>query len=57
MLRKKYDLKLIKKYIINNASYEEMIELIELMKVRKNSLDLEKAANDRKEIYDKVKRK
>ncbi|HAP2762624.1 TPA: hypothetical protein ITR69_000053 [Enterococcus faecalis] len=57
MLRKKGDLKMVKKFIVREATYEDMIEIVELMRVRKHSLDLEKAANKRKEIYEKIKRK
>ncbi|GEM_PF-3751578 len=57
MIRKKVNLKVIKKFIVEEATYEDMVEIVKLMRIRKHSLDLEKAANDRKEIYDKVKRK
>ncbi|EGO5850660.1 hypothetical protein WMI_01331 [Enterococcus faecalis EnGen0363] len=54
---KKVGLKGIKKFIIEEATESEMIELIELMRVRKSALDLEKVAGKRKKVFDRVKNK
>lgn len=40
--RRSKRLKMIKSYIINNATESEMIDLTELMRLRKTSLDLKK---------------
>jgi len=43
-------LKLVKSYIVDHATEKELIELIELMRLRKKSLDLQRIANDKAKL-------
>jgi len=43
-------LKLVKLYIVDHATEKELIELIELMRLRKKSLDLQRIANDKAKL-------
>lgn len=43
-------LKITKSFIINSANENELIELIELMRLRKQSLDLKRIANEKAKL-------
>lgn len=43
-------LKIVKSYIVDHATEKELIELIELMRLRKKSLDLQRIANDKAKL-------
>lgn len=57
LFKQKKEFKEMKKYIINSATYEEMVELIEIMRKRKQQLDLKKEAEKRTNMYEKIKDK
>jgi len=57
LFKQKKEFKEMKKYIINSATYEEMVELIEIMRKRKQQLDLKKEAKKRTNMYEKIKDK
>lgn len=48
-------LKITKSFIVNSANENELIELIELMRLRKKSLDLKKIARDKAKLTSKTK--
>ncbi|MBO0462248.1 hypothetical protein JZO83_10810 [Enterococcus sp. DIV1298c] len=49
----KLDKAKIKHYILNEATEQDMIELIELMRAKKAILDLEKIATEKQKLVDK----
>ncbi|MBO1301380.1 MULTISPECIES: hypothetical protein [unclassified Enterococcus] len=49
----KLDKEKIKHYILNEATEQDMIELIELMRAKKAILDLEKIATEKQKLVDK----
>ena len=49
----KLDKEKIKHYILNEATEQDMIELIELMRAKKAILDLEKIAKEKQKLVDK----
>jgi len=55
MVKKKVDMKQIKDFIMNEATEQNMIDIVELMRARKASIDLEKLAQEKKKIVDSVK--
>ncbi|MBE9897046.1 hypothetical protein G8C15_17055 [Enterococcus casseliflavus] len=52
----KLDRKKIKDYILYQATEQDMIELIELMRSKKALLDLEKIAKEKEKIIDRIKK-
>ncbi|MFD2305634.1 hypothetical protein [Enterococcus termitis] len=55
MIKKNVSMKQIKNFIMNEATEKDMIDIVELMRARKASMDLEKIAQEKKKIVDKVK--
>lgn len=55
MIKKKVDMKQIKSFIMNEATEKDMMDIVELMRARKASMDLEKIASEKKKIIDSVK--
>lgn len=55
MLKKRISMKQIKDFIMNEATEKDMVDIVELMRARKASMDLEKIAQEKKKIVDKVK--
>lgn len=48
-------LRITKSFIVNAANEKELIELVELMRLRKKSLDLKKIAQDKAKLTSKSK--
>lgn len=55
MKKNKVGMKQIKDFIMNEATEKDMIDIVELMRARKATMDLEKIAQEKKKIVDKVK--
>lgn len=55
MIKKKFGMKQVKEFIMTEATEQNMIDIVNLMKARKASMDLEKIANEKKKIMDSVK--
>lgn len=55
MIKKNVGMKQIKDFIMNEATEQNMIDIVNLMKARKASMDLERIANEKKKIMDSVK--
>lgn len=49
-MRKKWDKRKIKEYIMNEANETDLMEIIEIMRAKKSVLDLEKIAAQKKKI-------
>ncbi|MBO0468440.1 hypothetical protein JZO73_12965 [Enterococcus plantarum] len=54
-MSKKISMKQIKDFIMNEANEHDMRDIVELMRARKASMDLEKLAQEKKKIIDSVK--
>ncbi|MFD1899693.1 hypothetical protein GQR36_05355 [Enterococcus termitis] len=48
MIKKNVSMKQIKNFIMNEATEKDMIDIVELMRARKASMDLEKIAQEKK---------
>ncbi|MBM7709504.1 hypothetical protein [Enterococcus lemanii] len=53
-MKKIWDKRKIKDFIMNEATEKDMIELIEIMRAKKNLLDLEKIAKQKEKIVKDV---
>lgn len=49
-MKKKWDKKKIKEYIMSEATEQDLIEIIEIMRAKKSVLDLEKIAAQKQKI-------
>lgn len=49
-MKKKWDKRKIKEYIMSEANEQDLIEIIEIMRAKKSVLDLEKIAAQKKKI-------
>lgn len=49
-------MKEIKEYIMNEASEQDMVNIVEFMRAKKASMDLDKIAQEKQKILDKVQK-
>ena len=49
-------MKEIKEYILNEASEQDMINIVEFMRAKKASMDLDKIAQEKQNILDRVQK-
>lgn len=46
----------IKEYILNEASEQDMVNIVEFMRAKKASMDLDKIAQEKQKILDRVQK-
>lgn len=55
-MRKKWDKRKIKEYIMHEANENDLMEIIEIMRAKKSVLDLEKLAAQKQKIINDVEK-